>query len=602
MVVAGGVVVAACGLDTEGIGADNPDGSGAVGGALPDSGGGGLGGTTCFPGAKVCPDPSGQPKCELTNKPELGCGSGSCDPCVLENAIPKCGATDCEVDQCSPSFANCDGDHANGCETNLDFAPTNCGSCGNDCTAGGTKPNWICENGKCAVTDCVPPTTGNCDGDKTNGCEVDLLIDPNNCGYCTKQCNLPSANSACSGGNCVVTTCKGANANCDNQDANGCEINTSTDKNNCGGCGKVCSSNNGVAGCLLGNCVIFCTPGFDNCDGNVANGCETNVNNTLAHCGGCNKPCNPANVNNAVCNGGKCEYDSCKSGWGDCDGNKANGCERNLLTSTNHCGSCGNNCNPPSGGSAVCNNGTCGFNCTGGLTKCGANCVDTKIDVGNCSSCGNACSCGVPNCQPTCSNSTCGFNCTGGTTKCGANCVNTSTDISNCGTCNNNCPVPGGGGGSATCSGGSCGGACSGGKTLCGSNPGTCIDTSSDPAHCSSCGNACPPPPTGNGTAKCTGGTCGFNCTGGTSPCAGGCFNFQNDSQHCGNCTTVCGANESCQSGSCECNSGFDKCGGTCVNFQTDKNHCGGCNNPCNTNQTCQGGQCKGGSSDAGTD
>jgi hypothetical protein len=34
-----------------------------------------------------------------------------------------------------------------------------------------------------------------------------------------------------------------------------------------------------------------CQPGFGSCDDNPANGCEVDVLESTAHCGGCDKPC-----------------------------------------------------------------------------------------------------------------------------------------------------------------------------------------------------------------------------------------------------------------------------------------------------------------------
>jgi plastocyanin len=42
----------------------------------------------------------------------------------------------------------------------------------------------------------------------------------------------------------------------------------------CGGCDIVCNNNNGTAGCTSGSCTISCKSGYGNCDGSAANGCE----------------------------------------------------------------------------------------------------------------------------------------------------------------------------------------------------------------------------------------------------------------------------------------------------------------------------------------
>ncbi len=56
---------------------------------------------------------------------------------------------------------------------------------------------------------------------------------------------------------------------CDNVQANGCEANLQTDKNNCGGCGNVCSANNIAAvSCSQGVCNGACNAGFADCNAN----------------------------------------------------------------------------------------------------------------------------------------------------------------------------------------------------------------------------------------------------------------------------------------------------------------------------------------------
>ena len=63
---------------------------------------------------------------------------------------------------------------------------------------------------------------------------VDLQTDPDNCGECGKACG---ANAYCSGGTCH---CNEGYGNCDGDWSNGCEVNLNTDPNNCGGCGNAC--------------------------------------------------------------------------------------------------------------------------------------------------------------------------------------------------------------------------------------------------------------------------------------------------------------------------------------------------------------------------
>jgi hypothetical protein len=94
--------------------------------------------------------------------------------------------------RCNAGFGNCDGDWSNGCEVNLNTDPNNCGSCGNSCGA-----NAYCTGGTCHCN----AGFGNCDGDWSNGCEVNLNTDPNNCGACGNVC--PPELPICEEGECV---------------------------------------------------------------------------------------------------------------------------------------------------------------------------------------------------------------------------------------------------------------------------------------------------------------------------------------------------------------------------------------------------------------
>ncbi|MCA9598400.1 MAG: hypothetical protein KC776_34040 [Myxococcales bacterium] len=592
----GGLIAfSSCSVDPKGTGADKQDGGGGTAGGT--GGAGGVAGDTCFPGAKVCPDPSGKPICLQDNTPDKGCGASSCEPCQLAHASAKCAIDgSCVIDQCETGYEDCDGVPATGCETDTQNNPTQCGSCGNDCIATHGN-NWKCNAGQCEVTDCVPPTTGDCDGNKQNGCEVDLETDPQNCGFCTNSCAAANANTTCATGNCTITSCQSPYDNCDGIINNGCETKLSEDPSHCGACNKKCNGTNGIPGCLLSVCVILCVAPYDNCDGNTDNGCESNLLTDVNHCGKCTTQCNPQHVMNALCKNGGCDYDSCQTGYGDCDGNRANGCETNLNTDTNHCGTCTNACNPPSGGSSVCNNGTCGFDCTGGLLKCGAGCVDSNTDEGNCGSCGNVCTTNVQNASPECQSGSCGFLCNTSYTKCGSQCFRLSTDPNHCGSCTKVCPGPTAGTGTATCSSSVCGINCtSPTPTKCGT---TCVDTTSDKNNCGGCGIVCPVP--ANGAAVCSGSSCGITCNSGLTGCNGACVDLTSDDQNCGSCNTVCGANEHCDNG-CVCDAGYTDCNGTCFNLQTDKNHCGNCSKVCAPGQSCVGGTCMGGSADAGAD
>jgi hypothetical protein len=452
-------------------------GSGGASGA----GGTGAFGGGCTAGSKVCPDPaSGDLVCLDTTAPETGCRGTSCEPCQTANASAKCDVQGaCAVDQCNAGHADCNGDSSDGCESDLQNDPTHCGDCATDCIASqGT--GFVCKSGVCTANECVPPTTADCDNDKTNGCEVDISSDAQNCGYCGNACALSHASNSCVQGKCAVTGCAPAYQDCDGQPANGCEVNVSSDAANCGACGVTCDATNGAAGCAQGNCAIVCSQNYANCDQSAANGCEVSLATDPANCGTCGKACTPANAAAPSCAQGACGYTSCLQGYADCDGNKANGCEVNVNTDSNHCGDCATVC------SSVCSGGKCGTSCAPPFVLCGASCVDTQTSTANCGDCGKPCPLPPAHATSKCAAGICGFDCVTGYSRCGDSCYNLQTDANHCSTCATVCPAPVNATG--VCAAGSCTMMCNPGYTNCG---GKCVDLATDSVNCGTCGHVC---------------------------------------------------------------------------------------------------------------
>ncbi len=167
----------------------------------------------------------------------------------------------------------------------------------------------------------------NCNGQVDEG--FNLASDPLNCGACGNVCpSLPNATVACNAGACVIVSCAPGFADCDGNTANGCETNLMNSNSNCGSCFVTCPPRpNATVGCVNGNCVIIsCNSGFSDCDGIVSNGCEINLATSLLNCGGCGNVCALPNANTA-CNAGSCVLVSCQEGFANCDGVAANGCE-----------------------------------------------------------------------------------------------------------------------------------------------------------------------------------------------------------------------------------------------------------------------------------
>jgi hypothetical protein len=95
----------------------------------------------------------------------------------------------------------------------------------------------------CTIGVTCPKGTVNCPGDPPNTCAT-MLGTNLDCAYCGDACDLPNANSQCELSNgqevCALVTCNQGFADCDMVAANGCEVNTTNDPNNCNVCGSIC--------------------------------------------------------------------------------------------------------------------------------------------------------------------------------------------------------------------------------------------------------------------------------------------------------------------------------------------------------------------------
>jgi alpha-tubulin suppressor-like RCC1 family protein len=121
------------------------------------------------------------------------CASGRC---YVANGVPACGAGGaCVVASCEVGFDDCNLDAKDGCESVLATSATDCGQCGNTCS----RPNAAssCSNGQCVRAACNEGFA-DCNHDDADGCEVDLRSSADNCGACGTTCRV-CENSRCVG-------------------------------------------------------------------------------------------------------------------------------------------------------------------------------------------------------------------------------------------------------------------------------------------------------------------------------------------------------------------------------------------------------------------
>ena len=168
-------------------------------------------------------------------------------------------------------------------------------------------------------------------------------------------CDLPNASGTCTASACVLS-CEGRFLDCDGEPLTGCEADPMSDPRNCGACGNDCGPVDGGSSlCVDGACALSCDPGFGDCENGAADGCEASLMDDPLNCGACRARCEPGPNQVASCDAGVCET-ACVAGFEDCNGDPADGCEAEVAFDPAHCGSCGAAC---PGATDACVSGLC---------------------------------------------------------------------------------------------------------------------------------------------------------------------------------------------------------------------------------------------------
>jgi hypothetical protein len=233
---------------------------------------------------------------------------------------------------------------------------------------------FVLPNGRPSIAACYKvgcaPHFADCNGVAADGCEADLHS-PATCGSCGSPCALPHATPSCAAGTCAVGSCDLGWSDCDGNPANGCETDLTT-ASNCGACGVPCALPHAATSCASGSCkVLSCNVGSFDCDGNAANGCEATPCDHGSHCAA------SAGCLSQVCVGGFCASPACND-------HAKNGSESDV--------DCGGSC-PPCSDGAVCGaSGDCQSAVCSGESCAAASCQDgvkngSESDV----DCGGAC-------------------------------------------------------------------------------------------------------------------------------------------------------------------------------------------------------------------
>ncbi|MET0793901.1 MAG: hypothetical protein ABW061_20445 [Polyangiaceae bacterium] len=293
-------------------------------------------GSVCADGACAVSCPAGQLNCggSCVNPASdpgycgatAGCGVNSVgtkgSTCAAGSV---CASGTCAV-SCPAGQLNCDGSCINPnsdrsyCGATAGCGLNSVGSKGTACAVG-TR----CEGGTCAVS--CPGTQLNCGG----AC-IDPATDSAHCGA-TAGCGANSVGSkgtACAAGTvCAAGSCE-ADCGASLLECNNSCVDTKNDPDHCGSCDEQCDLPHGMNVCNSGTCALLgCDAGYNQCPPfyfELPITACADFSNDLENCGYCGHVCAAAHAT-PTCSANTCGYSTCDAGYLDCNLDASDGCE-----------------------------------------------------------------------------------------------------------------------------------------------------------------------------------------------------------------------------------------------------------------------------------